>query len=69
LTCQYYVIPDLFTKLHQLFDERDISQQDGIALECENSLPCAIVLLFLLEHDYHILLIKPENNEQIPPTF
>lgn len=69
LTCQYQDIPIIFAKLREIFAEHNIAPQDGVVLECENSLPSAIVLLFLLEHDYHFLLSKPENSGLIPPTF
>ncbi len=69
LTCQYQDIPVLFAKLREIFFENDISQHHGLTLDCENSLPSAIVLLFLLEHGYHFLLSKPENSGQTPPAF
>lgn len=68
-TCKYEDIPALFAQLNAFFVERDIHQQDGLVLDCENSLPSALVLLFLLEHDYHFLLSKPENSQQTPPLF
>ena len=69
LTCRYQDIPDVFAQLHDFFEEKGIKQQSGVVLDCENSLPSALVLLFLLEHDYHFLLSKAENSAQIPPQF
>jgi acyl-coenzyme A synthetase/AMP-(fatty) acid ligase len=57
LACTYQEIPIVFEHVHQWFAGRDIRGQDGIVLECENTVPCALVLLFLLEYDYDFLLI------------
>ncbi len=69
LTCRYQDIPGIFTQLLDFFAEKGIGRQDGVVLDCENSLPSALVLLFLLEHGYHFLLSKAENSQQIPPQF
>ncbi|NOS87364.1 MAG: acyl--CoA ligase [Methylococcaceae bacterium] len=69
LSCHYHFIPVVFAKLRAYFKDHGITPQHGVVLDCENSLPSALVLLFLLEHDYHFLLSKPENSSQIPPKF
>ncbi|MCX7096478.1 MAG: class I adenylate-forming enzyme family protein [Methylococcales bacterium] len=69
LVCHYRDIPAVFTKLAAFFAEQGIGLQDGVVLDCENSLPSALVLLFLLEHGYHFLLSKPENSDKSPPKF
>lgn len=69
ITCQYQDIPAIFESLKKKFQENGINSKDGVVLDCENSLPSALVLLFLLEHGYHFLLSKPENSEQAPPAF
>jgi acyl-coenzyme A synthetase/AMP-(fatty) acid ligase len=57
LTCAYQEIPAVFDHLRHLFADQGIRPQDGIVLECENSLPCALTLLYLLEDGYDFLLI------------
>lgn len=69
LTCKYQEIPAVFVQLQHFFTEKGIQPQDGIIFDCENSLPSALVLLFLLEHGYHFLLSKVENSDKIPPQF
>ena len=69
VTCRYQDIPSVFAQLRDFFAEKGIRRQDGVVLDCENSLPSALVLLFLLEHDYHFLLSKAENSDKIPPQF
>jgi acyl-CoA synthetase (AMP-forming)/AMP-acid ligase II len=68
LTCQYRDIPRLFAQLQDFFLQKGISAQQGVVLECENSLPSALVLLFLFEYGYCFLLSKPENSSQTPPA-
>ncbi len=69
VTCRYQDIPVIFAQLREFFAKKGISRQHGVVLDCENSLPSALVLLFLLEHGYHFLLSKTENSAQIPPQF
>ena len=57
VTCTYQELPDVFEHLRQWFAGRNIQPRDGIVLECENTVPCALIVLFLLEHDYDFLLI------------
>lgn len=69
LTCEYKNIPRVFEQLQHFFAEKGIQPQDGVVLDCENSLPSALVLLFLLEYGYHFLLSKVENSDKVPPQF
>jgi acyl-CoA synthetase (AMP-forming)/AMP-acid ligase II len=68
-SCQYQDIPAVFSQLREFFTQKGIRPQDGVVLDCENSLPSALVLLFLFEHNYHFLLSKTENSSKIPPQF
>lgn len=69
LSCCYQDIPNLFAKIADSFIKKGITKQDCVVLECENSLPAALVLLFLLEHDYSFLLSKAENTTPTIPLF
>lgn len=69
LSCQYQDIPAIFSKIHDFFILNKIHPEDGVVLDCENSLPSALVLLFLFEYQYHFLLSKIENSDKTPPTF
>jgi acyl-coenzyme A synthetase/AMP-(fatty) acid ligase len=70
LICSYQEIPQVFEKLEKVFAERKINQKDCLVLETENSVPIALVLLFLLEKGYSFLLVpKPENSKPFVPKF
>lgn len=69
LSCSYQDISGVFAQLTAYFVKNGIRPQDCVVLECENSLPAALVLLFLLEHNYSFLLAKEENSSQTPPAF
>ncbi len=69
LQIDYQEINDLFSELENYLLAYSIRPQDGIVFECENSLPSALVLLFLLEKGYHFLLSKPENRDKPIPDF
>ena len=57
LTCSYQKIPDIFDGIQRYLRERGIVREDCLALECENSLPSALMLLYLLEGGYSFLLL------------
>ena len=72
LTCAYQEMPAVFEQLRQMFAAQGIQPQDGIVLECENSVPGALVLLFLLEAGYDFLLIPrirqlAQGSTALPP--
>jgi len=69
LSCCYQDISNLLTKLSDYFSQQGINPKDCLVLECENSVPAAVVLLFLLEYDYSFLLSKAENKTQTFPKF
>jgi len=68
-TCPYREIPGIFDKLDDYFAKKGISTETRLVLECENSLPAALTLLYLLEKDYSFLLIPPEKNSSETPAF
>ncbi len=57
LTCSYQKIPGIFDGIQRYLRERGIVKEDCLALECENSLPSALILLCLLERGYSFLLL------------
>jgi len=61
LTCCYRDIPPLFEEIKKYFLARDISTDDCLALECDNSVPSALVLLYLFEEGYNFLLLSEES--------
>ncbi|NEO42586.1 MAG: long-chain fatty acid--CoA ligase [Moorea sp. SIOASIH] len=62
LTCTYQELPEVFEALQQYFDQRGISITDCFALECDNTVSSALVLLYLLERGYRFLLLPQEVN-------
>ena len=72
LTCTYQDIPAIFDRIKEYFKAQEIDKEDCLALECENSLPSALVLLYLLEEEYSFLLLSkltdksPESKQVIP---
>ena len=70
LICSYQEIPEVFKKLEKVFTERKINREDCLVLETENSLPIALLLLFLLEKGYSFLLVpKLKNSQPFVPKF
>ncbi len=67
-TCTYAAMPDVFASLRARFEERGIPRDVCLAFECDNSLPSALILLFLLEegHDF-LLLPKPQRGCRAAP--
>jgi acyl-coenzyme A synthetase/AMP-(fatty) acid ligase len=57
LTCTYAGLPAIFEQIQRYIEEQSISQEGCIAFECDNSLPSALFLLFLLEKGYSFLLL------------
>jgi acyl-CoA synthetase (AMP-forming)/AMP-acid ligase II len=62
LACSYQEIPEVFERLQKHFAERGIGLKDCLALECLNSVPSALVLLYLLEKGYSFLLLPRTVN-------
>lgn len=67
--CAYSEISAIFDLLSQRFGEQELHPEDCIALECENSVPCALLSLYLIEMGYSFLLIpKIVKSESISET-
>ena len=64
ITCSYREIPEVFERLQRHFAKQGIGIEDCLALECDNSVPSALVLLYLLEKGYSFLLLPKENISQ-----
>ncbi|MDM8565557.1 fatty acid--CoA ligase family protein [Candidatus Halobeggiatoa sp. HSG11] len=62
LTFSYQEIPELFNKIQTCFSKIE----DCIVFQVENTIPCALTLLFLLEKGYSFILLPKENNEFVP---
>lgn len=67
LTILYRDIPGIFEKIKIFFVERDIGPGNFLALECENSVPGALILLYLLEEGYSFLLLPVVKNPSPGP--
>jgi acyl-CoA synthetase (AMP-forming)/AMP-acid ligase II len=66
LTCPYQEIPIVFEGLQRIFEAQGIGIKDCLALSCENSVPSALFLLFLLSKGYSFLLLtKTLNTPQV----
>ncbi|PCI28595.1 MAG: AMP-dependent synthetase [SAR324 cluster bacterium] len=63
LTCTYQEIPAIFSTIKRVFKQSHIAETDCLVLECENSLPCVLVLLYLLENGYSFLLVAKTNTQ------
>lgn len=67
--CAYQDMPSIFDKIQNLMTKRNISSKDCLAFECENSVPSALVLLYLLEEGYRFLLLPKATKKQSIPKF
>lgn len=67
--CTYRELPDLFAGMRDVFGERGVGLDACLAVECENSLPGALLLLYVLEGGYDfVLLRKPAEGCQATPA-
>ncbi|EDN69668.1 AMP-dependent synthetase and ligase [Beggiatoa sp. PS] len=57
LTCAYRDIPEIFKKIQHCLAKKEINIEDCLVLECANSVPNALILLYLLEEGYSFLLL------------
>jgi hypothetical protein len=62
LSCSYQEITEVFERLQEHFAEQEIGFKDCLALEYVNSVPSALVLLYLLEKSYSFLLLPKAIN-------
>jgi acyl-CoA synthetase (AMP-forming)/AMP-acid ligase II len=70
-TCTYKEIPTYFEAIDRVFSEKDIGIEYPLVLECENTLPAALTLLYLLEHNYSFLTVPVRTGTDAanPPRF
>ena len=66
-------LPLLFERLDQWFDKHGIpwglNSHHPFIFECVNSVPHAVILLYLFDRGYSFLLLPPAAPELDPPTF
>jgi len=71
LTCAYQDLPALFETIAQTLQETGVDPQMPLAVECENSVPTAILILFLLQTGRSFLPLpwgSPEDlGDRVPP--
>ena len=63
MTCAYQEIPALFDVIADFLAEHQIQPQDCIALEGVNSVPAALILLYLLRQGYSFVLYPPMQKQ------
>ena len=56
-TVAYPNIPEHFAAFARVFAAQGVEPREGLALAADNTLPAALTLLYLLEHDYSVLLL------------
>nr|VFJ91235.1 MAG: AMP-binding enzyme C-terminal domain-containing protein [Candidatus Kentron sp. H]VFJ92340.1 MAG: AMP-binding enzyme C-terminal domain-containing protein [Candidatus Kentron sp. H]VFJ98936.1 MAG: AMP-binding enzyme C-terminal domain-containing protein [Candidatus Kentron sp. H] len=59
--CAYMDIPKVFEEIQEFLVKKEISTQDCLTLECDNSVANALTLLYLLEGGYSFLLLPKEG--------
>lgn len=69
LSCSWQDILDILEDLSIFFAQRQINITDCIALECENSLPSALTLLYLLQKGHSFLLLPQTTEPSSIPSF
>jgi acyl-CoA synthetase (AMP-forming)/AMP-acid ligase II len=60
--CAYQSMPSIFDKIKNHLATMDISIKDCLAFECDNSVPSALFLLYMLEEGYSFLLLPKEQS-------
>lgn len=69
LNCSYQVLPEIFTQLDDFFAAQDFSADTCFALQFDNSLPGALVLLYLLARERHLFVApKPQKQDAVSLT-
>jgi acyl-CoA synthetase (AMP-forming)/AMP-acid ligase II len=59
ISCNYHQIPSLLTSIDQSLHQQGITRQHCLALECANTVPAALTLLYLLQQGYQFMLLPP----------
>lgn len=64
-------LSNLFLRLDQVFTSRGVKVSDSVIFECSNTVRNAVVLLYLLDREYSLLLVPqpPEADKPLYPTF
>jgi acyl-coenzyme A synthetase/AMP-(fatty) acid ligase len=65
----YEDIPKTFDNIRNILKKKNISQKDILTLECINSVPTAILILYFLHYGYSFLLIPEQKEKQLLPVF
>jgi len=64
--CAFGHIPALLESLDSFFSERSLTPDTTLALQTTNSVPGAIVLLWLIQHNFRFFLVPPtQKNESV----
>jgi acyl-CoA synthetase (AMP-forming)/AMP-acid ligase II len=69
LTYSWQEILDILEDLSIFFSQQKISTTDCLALECENSVPTALTLLYLLQKGHSFLLLPQATERSSIPSF
>lgn len=72
----YSDIPQIYENIEQILTAESVDRGACFALECDNSVPVAVILLFLLDNGYNVFL-QPKTQHKgtargitgIPPAF
>jgi hypothetical protein len=59
LTCPYRDVPDAIGHIDNHFAEKGIGVEDCLTLECVNSVPGALTLLYMLKKGHSFVLLPP----------
>lgn len=66
LSCAYSELPKFLDILEDYLIQQKVSIQDCLAVECNNSVPSALLLILLLKRGQGFMLLPPsENKEQV----
>nr|VFJ48041.1 MAG: AMP-binding enzyme C-terminal domain-containing protein [Candidatus Kentron sp. FW] len=72
-SCAYGDIPKVFDRVRRYLAEKNILPEDCLAFECGNSVPDALILLYLLEEGHNFLLLakgtKSSRDADVEPFF
>jgi acyl-coenzyme A synthetase/AMP-(fatty) acid ligase len=62
LTCQYAEVPHFLEKIDAFLSAHEVYPQHCIAVECNNSVPSALLLIYLLSKRIGFMLLPPTDN-------
>lgn len=68
-TYTYAALPSTLNTIGSYFQEKNIGREDCLAIECPNSVPGALTLLYLLQEGVSFVLLPPNEKElNLKPT-